>query len=268
MGTISRIGMDKTILIIGVIALVIMIWYFSTRTNARAMVIVEPRKHKMLKYVCENFDKNMTKDWDLYVFHGKSHGDHAREAVSEIRGRKIVLSALESDNLNADGYNILFKDLAFWNQVKAEDILVFQTDAVLCPASKYKIHDFTKYDYIGCGSYAGAIGKSREVWANKYSKNNSFYGVGGLSFRKNSFQKKCIMKYANIDPTYPEDVFYSNCVEESENKPKSATDLANFCTQDTFVRPSFGAHKTWSMREDHMEPFYEFCPAARAIQED
>jgi hypothetical protein len=263
MGIINRM----TILILGVLALCIIIVWILTRPS-KAMVIVEPRKHKLLKYVCDNFDANMPKEWDLYVFHGLSNKDYARQATSDIKGRKVFLLALDSDNLTADGYNILFKDLAFWNQVKAEDILVFQTDAVICPASKYKIHDFTKYDYIGCGSYAGAIGKSREVWANTYSKNNSFYGVGGLSFRKNSFQKQCIMKYPNIDPDYPEDVFYSNCVEDSLNKPKTAEDLANFCTQDTFVRPGFGAHKTWTLRKDHKEPFYEFCPAARAITKD
>ena len=261
--------MDSNIIIIvGVIALSIMILYWFFFSSSRAMVIVEPRKHKMLKYVCDNFDKNMCKSWDLYVFHGSSHGDHAKEAVSEIKGRNVFLIPLDKDNLTAGDYNRLFKDLDFWEQVKAEDILVFQTDAVLCPASEYKINDFTKYDYIGCGSYDGAIGNSKEVWGSDNSKNNSFYGIGGLSFRKNSFQKKCIKDYPDVNPEYPEDVFYSNCVENSPRKPKRAEDLANFCTQDAFERKSFGAHKTWYMKQGHAEPFYKFCPAARAIKKD
>ncbi len=278
MGTISSKGMldKKTILIIGVVALIIIIGIMikfspgllSSVEGGRALVIVEPRKHKLLKYVCENFDKHMCKSWDLYVFHGKSHKAHAEEAVSQIKGRKIILIALDKDNFTADDYNITFKSLDFWDQVKAENILVFQTDAVLCPASKFKIQDFTHFDYIGCGSYNGAIGKSRDVWGNDQSKHNSFYGVGGLSFRKNSFQKKCIRDYPNIKPAYPEDVFYSNCVEKSINKPRTAADLANFCTQDAFEARSFGAHKTWYMKEGHAEPFYKFCPAARAIEKD
>ena len=278
MGTIVRKKMidKKTILIIGVVALIIIIGVImkyspglvSSVDGGHALVIVEPREHKMLKYVCENFDKHMCKSWDLYVFHGKSHYTHAQEAVQGIKGRKVILIALEKDNYTADDYNITFKQLDFWNQVKAENILVFQTDAVLCPASKFKIQDFMHFDYIGCGSYNGAIGNSKEVWGNDQSKNNSFYGVGGLSFRKNSFQKKCIRDYPNIKPTYPEDVFYSNCVEKSVNKPRSATDLANFCTQDAFEAGSFGAHKTWYMKEGHAEPFYKFCPAARAIEKD
>ena len=278
MGTISSKGMldKKTILIIGVVALIIIIGIMmkfspgilSSVEGGRALVIVEPRKHKLLKYVCENFDQHMCKSWDLYVFHGKSHKAHAEEAVSNIKDRKIILIALDKDNFTADDYNITFKSLDFWDQVKAENILVFQTDAVLCPASQFKIQDFTHFDYIGCGSYNGAIGKSRDVWGNDQSKDNSFYGVGGLSFRKNSFQKKCIRDYPNIKPTYPEDVFYSNCVEKSINKPRTAADLANFCTQDAFEARSFGAHKTWYMKEGHAEPFYKFCPAARKIEKD
>ena len=267
---------QKTILIIGVIMLIIIIGLavkyspglMSIVDGGRALVIVEPRKHKMLKYVCENFDKNMCKSWDLYVFHGKSHVEHAKEAVENIKDRKVILIALDKDNFTADDYNITFKSLDFWNQVKAENILVFQTDAVLCPASNFKIHDFMHLDYIGCGSYDKAIGNSKEVWGKDQSKNNSFYGIGGLSFRKNSFQKKCIRDYPNIKATYPEDVFFSNCVEKSINKPRSAMDLANFCTQDAFEAKSFGAHKTWYMKEGHAPSFFEFCPAAKAIERD
>jgi len=256
-------------IIIGIIVLIIIlvyIWNYSGLLEQNALVIVEPRKHSMLKYVCENFDKHTCKTWDLYVFHGKSGNEYAREATANIKGRKVILIPLHTDNLDADGYNILFKSLDFWNQVKAENILVFQTDAVICPASEFKLRDFMKYDYIGCGSYAGAIGKKRDVWGKEYSKGNSFYGIGGLSFRKNSFQKQCIRKYPNIAADYPEDVFYSNCVEHSANKPESAEVLANFCTQDSFSKRSFGAHKTWVMKNP--EEFFDFCPAARAIKKD
>ena len=238
--------------------------------GGKAMVIVEPRKHKLLKYVCENFDKNMSKSWDMYVFHGKSHRSHAEEAVANIKGRKVILLPLDKDNFTADDYNFTLKQLDFWNKVKAENILVFQTDAVLCPASKYKIKDFMHFDYIGCGSFNRAIGKEKPAWG-KYKdtdENISFYGIGGLSFRKNSFQKQCIRNYPNINPDYPEDVFYSECVETSIHKPRSAMDLANFCTQDEFVSKSFGAHKTIFINDRQSESFYTFCPAATAIKKE
>jgi len=260
--------MANLLLIIGVITLIIIIaylWHYSGLFDGgRAMVIVEPREHALLKYACENFDKNMCKSWDLYVFHGASATEFARAATSGIEGRRVYLHPLDTDNLDGDGYNALFKSMDFWNKVRAENILVFQTDAVLCP-SQYKISDFTKYDYIGCGSYAGAIGK-KDSWGKDYSKGNSFYGIGGLSFRKNSFQKQCIRRYPGIAADYPEDVFYSNCVEESPNKPESARVLANFCTQDSFEQKSFGAHNTWYMKKEDREPFYAYCPAAKVLQ--
>jgi len=264
---------NQLISILVIFAVSIIILYFSRFFNGgKAMVIVEPRKHKMLKYVCENFDTNMPKDWDLYVFHGKSHKEYAQQAVSNIKSRKVYLLALDKDNLQVKEYNHLFKQIDFWNQVKAENILVFQTDAVLCSSSQYKIKDFMHFDYIGCGAYNRAYGNEKEVWGknelNNQIKYNSFYGVGGLSFRKNSFQKQCIRKYSGINPDYPEDVFYSNCVEESIHKPRSANDLANFCTQNNFEEKSFGAHKTYIIKQSDAEPFYKFCPAARAIKKD
>jgi hypothetical protein len=263
------VNIRENLIIIGIIILIIISGYmlnYSGLLGQKALVIVEPREHEHLQYVCENFDKNICKSWDLYVFHGKSAGPYAKQATAQIKGRRVYLIPLETDNLDGDGYNALFKSLDFWNQVKAEDILVFQTDAVICPASQYKIRDFMKYDYIGCGSYAGAIGNKKDIWGNKYSKGNSFYGIGGLSFRKNSFQKQCIRKYPEISADYPEDVFFSNCVEQSVNKPESAEVLANFCTQDSFIKRSFGAHNTWYMKADIKEKFYDFCPAAKVIE--
>lgn len=267
-------SLGQMTIILGVITLSIIILSYMLHYSGlldvilqkKALVIVEPREHKYLQEVCENFDKNMSKSWDLYVFHGKSAGDFAQQATATIKGRRVYLIPLETDNLDGDGYNALFKSLDFWNQVNAEDILVFQTDTVLCSASEFKINDFMKYDYIGCGSYAGAIGNKKDVWGNKYSKGNSFYGIGGLSFRKNSFQKQCIKKYPDIAADYPEDVFFSNCVEQSVNKPESAEVLANFCTQDSFSKRSFGAHNTWYMKKEDREPFYAFCPAARILE--
>jgi hypothetical protein len=45
--------------------------------NNNAMVIVEPREHKLLEAVIKNFDDIMDSSWDLYVFHGKSFSKHA-----------------------------------------------------------------------------------------------------------------------------------------------------------------------------------------------
>ena len=218
-----------------------------------AMVIVEPRKHHYLKKVCHNFDQNMPSDWDLYVVHGKSHKKHAEDSVKGIT-RNVFFIPLSSNNLLIYEYNALFKTLDFWNKIKAENILVFQTDAALCSKSKFDINDFIKYDYIGC-PYNNSYKKG--VWTNQY-KDSFFYGIGGLSFRKKSFMQKCI-KENPVESDYPEDVFFSNCVESSNKKPKSLKVLQKFCTQNKFTRKSFGSHKTRSVNK---QSFYKYCPEA------
>ena len=122
---------------------------FKLENSSKAIVIVEPRAHKLLKPVIENFDELMDKSWDLYVFYGKSHENYAKESTNKIKGRKVYLLPLETDNLTADEYNALFRQISFWNKVKADNILVFQTDTFLCKGSINKINDFMKFDYIG-----------------------------------------------------------------------------------------------------------------------
>jgi Protein of unknown function (DUF5672) len=251
----------NTIFIIGLLCLItiILVFYLQAAPASKAMVIVEPREHKYLKTVCEQFDNEMDPSWAMYVFHGKSAGAFAKEATRGITRRRLHLIALDTDNLNANQYNELFKKASFWNQVHAEDILVFQTDTALCPASKYKIDQFTKYDYIGCATRHSVKIINGEIPKDEHH----FYGVGGLSFRKKSFMMKCIKDNPNVTAKFPEDVFFSNCVAESPNRPIDGYELSRFCSQTAFQKRSWGAHKLSRMIEGGLDEFLKFCPAAK-----
>ena len=257
----SYMPSKNTIFIIGLLCLItiILVFYLQAAPASKAMVIVEPREHKYLKTVCEQFDKEMDPSWAMYVFHGKSAGDFAKEATLGIKRRRLHLIALDTDNLNANQYNELFKKASFWNQVHAEDILVFQTDTALCPASKYKIDQFTKYDYIGCATRHCVKIINGEIPKDEHH----FYGVGGLSFRKKSFMMKCIKDNPNVTAKFPEDVFFSNCVAESPNRPIDGYELSRFCSQTSFQKRSWGAHKLSRMIEGGLDEFLKFCPAAK-----
>jgi len=256
--------LNKYIPIIFLAIIVIFLIFWVTRPR-KAIVIVEPRKHKNLEYVINNFDTLMDPDWDLYVFHGQSAVEFATAAVQSIQKRRVFLLPLQTDNLNADQYNELFKRPEFWNQVNAETILVFQTDVVLCSKSLQSIDRFTKYDYIGCSVDDKTIGFGGWRWS-KTHVNDHFYGSGGMSLRKKSFMLQCIRNNPDIDRAYPEDVFFSNCVARSPNKPESATVINNFCTQNNYVNNSFGAHRISMLSDGDKKRFIQFCPEARAIQ--
>jgi hypothetical protein len=230
------------------------------------MVIVEPRKHRFLKTVIENFNKQMDATWDLYVFYGNSNKSHALEAVRNIYKRRVFMVPIGTDNLNADEYNSLFKKKEFWNKIYAENILIFQTDVALCSNSTNNIYDYINFDYIGCSLNDTTIGNKNvpKWWAGE-----NFYGVGGLSFRKKSFTMKCLDKLLAND-TSAEDVFYSNCVAKSKNRPMRGEQIANFCTQNKYTHKSLGAHKTDLLKRDSMERYYEFanyCPEITAINQ-
>lgn len=246
-----------------------------------AMVIVEPRAHPKLAPVILNFHERMPMNWKMYIFHGKSHGDFAKEAAAPItgKGREIILLPLDTDNLFTDQYNALFNTKAFWNRIDAEEILIFQTDTALCGNPlKRPIDEFLKYDYIGC-----AYNNTQHALTNTPWPNEMFYGVGGLSLRKKSFMMNCIDNYRDRviasdsmgQPypedvrrrPYPEDVLWSKCVHESPNKPESGQRIADFCGQNTIGSDRvFGVHKTnYEYRGDRMK-LYEVCPEARIIE--
>jgi len=241
----------------------------TTSPDSNAMIIVEPRKHKLLKHVCDNFHKNMDPSWDLYVFHGKNNRAFAELAVADIQGRRIVLVPLDVDNLPTKEYNKLFKEEQFWNKVNAENILVFQTDTALCPKSTYTIYDFIHYDYIGCSAFDGALGNSKNTWGKHETTGEilQFYGVGGLSFRKKSFMIQCIREKNWPDVYFAEDVFYSECVAKSKNRPLHPSALSTFCTQGNYKHNSFGAHNISWLPKEERKPFCTFCPEAALMLE-
>ncbi len=256
-------------LVIGLLCLVFVLLlslktkeYFEA-PSSKAMVLVEPRKHKDFKRVIDLFDERMPKDWDLYIFCGKSSVDFANEASKGL-SRKVYVKPLETDNLTADEYNRMFGTKEFWNQIQAEDILIFQTDAALCKNSTFTIDDFTKYDYIGCAVNSGVYSFDQPFW---YEGNSPFYGIGGLSFRKKSFMNECITKYPEKALNMPEDAFFSMCVHDSGKKPPSGKVLSEFCTQYHFDEKSFGAHKTTQLQESDRPAFYEYCPEAKFLSE-
>lgn len=233
--------------------------FINSQLLKNAMVIVEPRPHKLLESVIHNFDSIMPPSWDLYVFYGKSHYNFAHKATEKILKRNKFLIQLDTDNLDAKGYNKLLKQESFWNKVNAEHILVFQTDSVLCKNSKYKIEEFMNYNYIGCPYNGHYIGKHEMgIWSGKHY----FYGIGGLSYRKKSFMIDCIRNYP-IDDDFPEDVFYSNCVAETKDKPENAMVLNKFCTQFSGLDYSFGVHKP--ERLVNKKEFSGYCPEIKIL---
>ena len=266
--------MRRSNFILGILLalLVAILLYFYTRTlqenfqnvenppKPHAIVIVEPRKHKVLQPIIELFDQRMDPKWDLYVFHGSTNAEYAKQSIQNVKHRNTYLHSIGTDNLTADKYNALFRKQTFWDQIQAEHILVFQTDVVLCKDTPHAIEQFMKFDYIGCPYEEKKVGKQSTKWEGA-----PFYGIGGLSYRKKSFMKRCIDAYGHENQA--EDVLFSKCVDQlSEIKPTS-DDLFRFCSQHSVNPNSFGAHKTqYDIKKEEKSKLYAFCPEARMLE--
>jgi hypothetical protein len=228
--------------------------------HGHAMVIVEPRRHPMLRRVLENFDATMPPRYKLYIFHGNLNEAFARDAARGVTRRQVVFVPMGVDNLNADSYNALLKSRrSFYEKIDAENILVFQTDAIACGSSPFKIDDFEKYSYIGC-PYDTRIGPGAH-----WGPENAFYGVGGLSFRHRSASLACIDETPGVPPEFPEDVFFSNCTQRgfrTAELPEHGGVLQAFCSQNQGNEGSFGAHKVELMNVADRARFSKTCPEA------
>lgn len=232
-------------------------------STGNAIVIVEPREHKLLKAVIQNVHERMPLDWDLYVFHGKTREPFAKRAAA-VQGRKVILKALPTDNLVGQlNYNSLLLSKDFWEQIAAENILVFQTDSVLCARPlRRAIDEFLQYSYIGC-SYDNTFLGKKSPWPGQ-----PFYGIGGLSFRKKSFMLQCLKTPGR--PTHAEDVAFSWCLEALPGamKPPTAQTIANFCAQDTLhTNRPFGVHKTATQFKRDKRRLFQVCPEAELLED-
>ena len=114
----------------------------------KTAVIIEPRKHPLLKYVLYNFMYFLSpKGWKFQIFCGTDNKEWLEEELQELKD-EISIYQLPYSNLNEVMYNILLTNSGFWKSIygSPEYVLIFQTD---CLIFKDDIEDYFKYDMIG-----------------------------------------------------------------------------------------------------------------------
>lgn len=261
-------SMNAILVILVLLCVGMLTWRFRSSESLQryeqegAFIVVEPRKHEHLAKVIEAYHQILPARWTLYIVHGRRNKAYAKQAAANVEksGRKVVYAQLNTDNLTAAQYNALFQTNALWDIVNEEHVLVFQTDSMPC-GKPLDMERFGKFGYIGC-AYGNRVGK------NTYWGKHSFYGVGGLSLRRKSFMQQCIQRRAKEDE--PEDVAFSNCVDELDFPVPTAADVGDFCAQNTWgdtSKPpsSFGVHRYKSMMKNEAvkREFIRYCPNAR-----
>lgn len=260
------------VLSLGVI-LAILVLVYSVRTRRRseyASLIVEPRSHEYLETVIRNVDHNTPRDWPMYIVHGRTNKAFLKAILSRLKSsRRFHLIGLKTDNLAPSEYNRLFLSLRFWSKIRADYVLVFQTDAILCrKITPAMIRDMVRYGYMGCQT--GST-DARPVWGGD-SAHLPFGGVGGLSWRDTRFQKRCIKSLTPSQRrTMAEDVAFSMCqgtMQDQKASPIPKT-LSKFCWQgsvpESLMDTPLGIHKPSLMSKQDLEKMQQMCPAVRDI---
>jgi hypothetical protein len=213
-------------------------------------VIIEPRKHKALKYVLNNFMENLDENWNFIIFHGNNNLEYVNNIINSDLTKyknRIVLINLNVDNLTAEQYSYLLKQSSFYENIQTETFMIFQTDSGICVNQKHLIYDFIDYDDVGAPWYHGGVGN------------------GGLSIRKKSKMLEIIEKsqvYIEL-----EDVFFSYQHNNIKINKPDFEKAKLFSVEQVFSKKSFGFHKAWACLNTYeYDLFKRYCPEVDIVK--
>ena len=130
-------------------------------------VIVEPRKHKNLKIVVKNVIENL-KNVKIQIFHGNLNKDFILNELKEYIDF-IILDNINKDNLTVREYSDMLLTKNFYDKIKGERILLFQTDSCICNYNEDILKECQNYGFVGAPT------KDQSLFLGK---------DGGFSFRK------------------------------------------------------------------------------------
>lgn len=212
-------------------------------------VIIEPRKHKALSFVLNNFLTNLSNEWNIIIMHGNQNEEYVNNIINNDLSdsmNRITTLNLNVDNLTINDYNNLLKDKNFYNNIPTEIFLIFQTDSIICEENKVLINLFLENDY----DYVGA------PWNIVIENSTNQVGNGGLSLRKKSKMLEIIEKCPNTGNN--EDIYFSlPCVDIYKPNFDQAKE---FSIETVYNEKSFGVHKPWDhLNEIDLQKTKEKC---------
>jgi hypothetical protein len=229
-------------------------------------IIVEPRKHKALPFVLQNFTDNLNENWNFIIYHGSQNESMVKSIIStfsESVKTRITLIHLKVKNITLAQYSTMFFCPTFYDNIPTETFLIFQTDSIILKENKDKIYDFIKYDYVGAPwpISMGILGKM-EV------------GNGGLSLRKKSKMME-LLKYktrgienGRYGKYIAEDQFFCGYYVPDVTVYKPIFIKAkDFSVESIFHKTPFGIHKCWHLLSNHeLYTMYKLYPDIKILE--
>lgn len=224
--------------------------------NLYTAFIIEPRKHKALRFVLNNILENLDNRWNIIIFHGNLNKEYIENIINtslEQYRDRISLQSLNIDDLSLYQYNNLLTSKEFYNNIPTEMFLVFQTDSMINPKNKDKIYDFINYDYVGA------------PWINQQNFFKDNLGNGGFSLRRKSKMLEIIDKVP-YNGFAPEDVYFSLPPPNIQINKPTMEQGKKFSSEEAWDKESFGIHKVWNFVHNH-DILYDEIPELKELIE-
>jgi hypothetical protein len=186
-------------------------------------IMIEPREHKAMHFVLNNFLTNLSDDWEIRVLVGDDNINYVTNIVKQLcDSDRLKVINIGIKNLSQSDYSKLLVTKSFYDNIHTEMFLIFQTDSMIFPQYKEYIYNYMDYDYVGA------------PWTN------GDVGNGGLSLRRKSRMLEIIDRGAPL--LYNEDGYFA--WSYPINKP--SFELAKlFSIETVFSENSFGIHNAW-----------------------
>jgi len=206
--------------------------------------IVEPREDNLAN-ILAHFIKVMPEYTHFQVYHGTKNSHVLYDNFKAyIQSGKISLWNLGVDNLSIQGYSALLTSKEFWNSIQSERVLIFQTDAITCGQSMFRIEDFIDYDFVGAPLSRSIVMLINMLFMGKgYVTGHSLFYNGGLSYRTKSKMLAVIDKYP-WDQMCPEDIWFCAFLPRVDGALPTREDARKFSFEaENLVCTPWGIHK-------------------------
>ena len=217
-----------------------------------------------LVYTLTNFAANLGPEWPILILHNEDVSPYLEtNKIVRLQRKHGLLhtASLERNGFpalssaNSSSYSKLLSSTRFWSALRAQHVMIFQTDSVLCSMSPWSIEYFLRYDYVGA------------PWIDQWYGMD--IGNGGLSLRKTNTMIR-VTKSFKFNETENEDIYFARGIYDLARQDPSIeippVHVAAKFAYEAGRLPkvaSFGVHKT-PFREVDKKAITRTCPKAMA----
>ena len=205
--------------------------YPGTATKDTIGLIIETRCHRSLPAVVRDVIRRC--NIRVQLMHGLENSEFIFRRLGDlIEEGRLITTKLNTRGLSGSIYNGLFLNSAFWQAVAGRGkILVFQTDAILCRRSVYRLDDFSEFDFIAS-------------WRNPVPGSGlTFSFCGGLSLRDWSLTTEVLDRFSPEGWRGGEDDYFPLFMAMNGGHIADPDACDRFCGQRHFIRGCFGLHQ-------------------------